>query len=432
MPAGDRLSRRGMLAGIGAVSAGALAGCGGIGDLTGSEGTEIRSHELPAVDPDEDGRLVASAVPVAIDSDHLAAARDRATSLLAELPTPLGPDEIPNGHVRGRLLGAADDATDSLDEARRAQTDLAAMTELRRSRERARYAAGGWRFAAGTQSLDGLRTARQNAVGEARTFESSREYRGSDPVRAALVHARIEELLRRATDDEPPHTEADGGGLLTVAEWAEEVETARALLADARHLDSQFAASLSADAGTVEGQLRRAAEALLADVRSRREGLPPEPTADDWGVRERAVHELRSDADYGAKRVADAAGPADAVLDATGRLAAFAALDSVLERVESGERFAVESAADVRRYRQTAVDAITSTLADSAEPGLTRTVLTDAAGRVWSADWESSRLSGEVSPARLTDPVSSYVVAAALARAAPKASERAAEALRTA
>ncbi|MBX0293507.1 hypothetical protein [Haloarcula nitratireducens] len=432
MPAGDRLTRRGMLASVGAAGASALAGCGGIGDLTGSGETTIRSHELPEVDPDENRQLVAPTVPVAIDGAHLAAARDRTTSLLAELPMPLGPDEIPNGHVRGRLLGAADDATDALDEARRAETDFVALRELRRSRERARYAAGGWRFAAGSQSLVDLRSARQDAVAEAREFESSREYRGSDPVRAALVHARIEALLRRATDDDSPHTEADGGGLLTVAEWAEEVETARALLADARHLGSQFSASLSADAGTVEAELRRAAETLLADVRSRRDDLPPEPTADDWGARERIVHELRSDADYGAKRVADAAGPASAALDATGRLAAFAALDGVLERIESGEQFAVESAADVRRYRQTAVDALTSALTGSPEPGLTRTVLTDAAGHVWSADWELSRLSGEVRPARLTDPVSSYVVAAALARAAPKASERAAEALTSA
>lgn len=429
MPAEDRLTRRGMLA---AVGASAIAGCSGIGDLTGTDETEIRSHELPEVDPDDDRQLIAPAVPVAIDSDHLAAARDRTNSLLAELPTPLGPDEIPNGHVRGRLLGAADDATDSLDEARRAKTDLVALTELRRARERARYAAGGWRFAAGTQSLDELQTARQDAIAEARSFESAREYLGSDPVRAALVHARIEQLLRRAADDDPPHTEADGGGLLTVAEWAEEVETTQALLADARHLDSQFEASISADAGTVGGRLRRAAETLLAEGRSRHGNLPPEPTADDWSVRERTVHELRSDADYGAKRVADAAGPADAVLDATGQLATFRALDSVLERIESGEQFAIESGAAVRQYRQTAVDAMTSALADSSEPGLTRTILTDAAGRLWSADWELSRLSGSVSPARLTDPVSSYVVATALARAAPKASERAADALTSA
>lgn len=427
MAPADEATRRGFLAVVGAT---AFAGCGAIENL-GDEGRPtIRSHELPDVDPESGPRhLVAPAVPVAIDGAYLGAARDRTTDLLADLPTPLGPDEIPNGYVRERLLDASTDASDALDEARRAATAFASMQELRHAREHARYAASGWQFVDAGRSVASLREERQAAMAAARSMRSSYDHRGDDPVRAALVHARVERALERATDSERPRINSDGSALLTVAEWGEEAESTRALLEDARHLDSQFRASLPSDAGTVEPRLRRAAEALLSTVESRLSTLPPESTADDWDTVQRVVSDLRYEAEDRVGRVADAAGPAAAVVDATGRLAHFDALDRVQNRVESGDRFRVESAADVHQFRQTALDALATALADSSDLGLARTVLTDAADRVWSADWELSRARGETTPEQLSDPVASYVVATALARAAPAAGRRTAEAL---
>ncbi|MBX0321811.1 hypothetical protein EGH21_02075 [Halomicroarcula sp. F13] len=426
----DGTTRRRFLAVVGAS---ALAGCGAIEDFGGDERTTIRSHELPDVDHEAGPRRrVAPAVPVAIDGAYLGAARDRTTDLLAALPTPLGPDEIPNGYVRERLLDASTNASDALDEARRAETAFASMQELRRAREHARYAAAGWRFVDAGQSVASLREEHETATAAARSMRSAYDHLGADPVRAALVHARVERALERAADGEQPRAPDDGSALLTVAEWGEETESTRALLEDARHLDSQFRASLPSDAGTVEPRLRRTAETLLSTAESRLSTLPPEPTADDWGTVERVVSDLRYEAEDGLARVAEAPGPATAVVDATGRLAHFDALDRVQDRVESGDRFRVESAADVHQYRETALDALASALADSPAPGLARTILTDAAGRVWSADWELSRARGETTPEQLSDPVASYVVATALARAAPTASRRTADTLASA
>ncbi|WP_193571741.1 hypothetical protein [Haloarcula sp. JP-L23] len=420
-------TRRGFLAVVGAS---ALAGCGAVERFADGDEPTIRSHELPDVDTGDDERphhLLFPAVPVPIEDAYLGAGRDRTTELLSGLPTPLGPDEIPNGHIREHLLDAADHATENIDDARRAETGLMALRAIRESRQNARYAAEGWRFVSEGRRAAPLREERRNAVAEARSFDSEYTYLGDDPVRAALVHARIETALRRATDAEEPSVNHDGSALLTVAEWGEAAESAHVYLDDARHLDAQFRASLPADAGTVEARLRGAAEALLADLRSR--AVPPEPTSGDWEAPERVRWEVRDEAVDGTTRVTEAAGPASALLDATGRLAGFGALERVRRRIEEGEQFRVESAADVRRFRQTAVDALQSTLGTGPTPGLVRTVLTNAADRIWSADWELSRAQGDVRPAQLVDPVSEYVVATALARAAPDAAERTVDAL---
>ncbi|WP_254280091.1 hypothetical protein [Haloarcula marina] len=431
MPVGDDLTRRGVLAAVGAT---ALSGCSAIDRFGSDDRPTIDRYGLPSVDDEQTRPAVAPAVPVAIADDHLGAARDRTTALLSTLPTPLGPGEIPNGHVREHILDSAAEATAALDEARRARTQFAALEALRRSREAARYAAAGWAFAAGTQSTDALQDESWSAAQAARSYRSSYEYPGSDPVRATLVHARVERLLDRASDTESPggHSES---ALLTAAETGETAESTQALLDDARHLRVRFDASLPTDTGSVEGRLRRAAETLLADLRDRRATLPPEPTVDDWGLTERTVDRLRSDAAHGTERLADAPGPASALVDGTERLAQFDTLGEVQARVDAGE-LPVESADDVRRYRQAARDALTAALTDDAASGLTRTVVVDAARYVWSADSELARLrdgyGGDISAERLADPVSRYVIAAELARAAPAASERTVRALESA
>ena len=415
-----RVTRRGVLALVGTS---VLAGCNGLAELGGGNEPTIRAYDLPDIDPDEYPEpAVPESIPVDIAPDHFDATRNRVTTLLAELPTPLGPEDIPNGYVRQQLSEAATDATTGLDDARDARTELVALESLRRARAETRYAAAGWAVADRNLSVGPLQQEYRQAVSEARSVRETHEYVGTDPVRAALVHARIEDTLERVIDSRVPSQ--DGNRLLHVAEWGETAESARAHLDDARHLDEQFAASLPADAGTVEETLTGAAETLLADVRSRRSGLPPEPTAEEWDIPERVIGDLLREADGGVTRIADANGPASAVVDANQRLTRFQALDRLQERIDDGELSRPESAEAVREIRSTAYDTLDAALEESPAPELTRTAVTSAAWRVASADWELARYEGEVTVSRLDSTIADYVIATAIGRAAPGVSRQ--------
>lgn len=420
-----RITRRGLLALAGTS---ALAGCTGLPELGGESEPTIRAYDLRGIDPGEDREpIVAESVPVEIASAHIDAARERTTTLLAALPTPFGPEEIPNGYVRERLVDAASNATTELGDARDASTEFAALTSLQRARAEARYAAAGWAVADEGLSADALRQEHEQVVADAESARESHTYVGDDPVRAALVHGRIERLLNHAIDSrEPTRTEHE---LLAVAEWGETTESARAHLDDARHLDEQFTASLPANAGSVEERLTDAAETLFEEIRSRTSAVPPEPTAEEWGIPERAIGELRRDATYGVTRVADAIGPASAVVDANQQLTRFRALEQLQARVDEGSIPDPESAEAVREVRSAAYDALNAALEESSVPALTRTAITGAAWRVSNADWELSRYEGEFPISRLDSTVADYLVAAAVAEAAPTVAERTAETL---
>lgn len=422
---GHRLTRRSLLvAGVGAVT-----GCSSVTDIgTGSSPT-IRAYDLPDIDSESIPEpVVAPSVPVGVDPAHFAGANERVTDLLATLPTPLGPEDVPNGHVRNHLTDAADTATDGLDDARTARTGLLALQALQEAREQARYAAAGWAVAADGQSVGPLRREHGETVADPQSVRDDHEYVGTDPVRAALVHARIEGWLSWVTDADPPRT-SDEGELLTVAEWGETAERARALLDDARHLDERFRASLPDDPDVVEETLTRAAEALLADARTRRAELPPEPSSDDWGLEERVVSDIRRDAEDVPVSIGDSRGPASAVVELTDLSAKFRALDRVQERVDAGEISSVESADEVREIRTAAYDAFDTALAESRAPGLARTVLSDISWRVTVSDRELTRHRGDISPAQLDDVVEGYVVATAVARATPAACQQTVDAL---
>jgi hypothetical protein len=417
---GGRTTRRGLLALAGTS---VLAGCNGLAGLGGGTEPTIRAYDLPDIDPDEYPEpAVPESIPVDIAPDHFDAARNRVTTLLAELPTPLGPGDIPNGYVRQQLSEAATDATAGLDDARDARTELVALESLRRARTEARYAAAGWAVADRDLSVGPIQREYRQAVAEAQSVRNAHEYVGTDPVRAALVHARIEDILERVIDSRAPSQE--GNQLLHVAEWGETAESALAYLDDARHLDEQFTASLPADAGTVEEPLTGAAETLLADVRSRRSELPPEPTAEEWDVPERVIGDLRREADDGVARIADANGPASAVIDANRRLTRFQALDRLQERIDDDELSRPGSAEAVREIRSTAYDALEAALEESPAPELTRTAVTSAAWRVASADWQLARYEGEVTVSRLDSTIADYVIATAIGRAAPGVSRQ--------
>jgi hypothetical protein len=424
--AGSRATRRGLLAAAGTAL---VAGCSGFDGLTGDGEPTVRAFDLPDVDPETDPRpAVPPAVPVDVAGTHFADSHDRVTALLSELPTLLGPAEIPNGHVRQHLLDAAADATDGLDDARAARTGWVALQALQRARSEARYAAAGWAVADRGLTAETVRRGHRETASAAESARADHEYVGTDPVRATLVHARTERLLERAAAAASVRPDRHGR-LLTVAEWGAAAEEARARLSDARHLTDQYAASLPSDAGTVADRLTAAAETLLADVRSRHSSLPPEPTADEWGIAEEVLSELRREADLGTARVADAPGPASAVVDANRRLAHFRSFGRVREAVAAGEVSGVESAEALRTLRAASYDALETALAGSPAPGVARPVVTDAAWRVLSGDRELARLEGTVPAGRLDRAVGEYTVARALARAAPAACRQVVDAL---
>ncbi|MBV0903016.1 hypothetical protein [Haloarcula salina] len=418
-------TRRGFIAAAGATL---FAGCSDLDALSGESRETIRSYRLSEMVDDEFDPIVVESVPVNIERARLAETRQRVSELLGMLPMPFGPDAIPNGHVRGRLVDAADDASESVEQARTAQTRFAALRSLRDARGRARYAAAGWAFADGTTTDADLRAEYLGALSDAEALRTDHRYLGRDPVDAALVHARIERNLDRVGGERDPSIYADPDSLLAVAEWGEHAETARALVSDSRYLFDRLASSLPDDAGTVETRLANAAESLEEALRGRR-SLPPEPTDHSLELPFRLRYELRDDAESSVRRVAESPGPASAVLAATRGLTDFSAYDSVRERIEDGERFRVEDAAGVRAVRSEALDAIRTALDESPRPGLARPVLADAATSVAFTDDALARYRGAVRPERLDDEIRRYTTAAARARSVPAACRRVLDAL---
>ena len=162
------------------------------------------------------------------------------------------------------------------------------------------------------------------------------------------------------------------------------------------------------------------------------EGDEPEPTAEDWGIPELVIEELRQRVAYDATRIADTDGPASAVVDANRQLTRFQALEQLQTQVANNEIPDPQSAAAIREIRSTAHDALGTALAESSAPDLTRTAITNAGWRVAHADWELARYEGEIRVSRLDDTIADYIVATAIAQVAPSVASRTVEELKRA
>ena len=417
-------TRRGLLAAAGTVL---LAGCSEL--RSGSDDDRISSYHLPDHTDDGDAEpVIVETLPLAIEQAELTARAERTTALLGTLPLPLTAEDIPNGYVRMQLLDAAERAGTYLDEARGARNRFAALQYLRRARAQARYAAAGWAYTEGEATESALEDEHDTAVEDAESLQSEQAYRGDDPVRAALVYGTVERDLHYAVEARDPHHRADDT-LLAVAEWGEHAERARATVDDSRYLYDRFLDSLPEDAGSVEGTLETAAESVADDLETRRQALQPVPTDAHERRFYRLRHELRDSVEDGAKRVAGAPGPASAVLTATTSLVGAMAYDRVLERLEGENGIELKDAEDVRAARETAVEALTTALAESRRPALVRPTLADAAWQVAYADEELARFNGDLRVERLDSPVGRYVRATAQARSAPGACEQVLDAL---
>lgn len=408
-------------------TAAALAGCTGRTPLADDSPDRIRVTELPEVPDREDSEpVVANDLPVDIERERLRDAANRVTGLLETLPMPFGPEDVPNGYVRHELVRAAERATDRLDEARSAPTRLAALESLHRARTAARYAAAGWAFVDRGRTEADLRAERRETVADAEAFRSNYAYTGDDPVRAAVVHAYVRRILQRVLDARVPHT-SEPRPLLTVADWGRHTESIRGYLVDGRYLYDRFTQDRSADVGPVEPTLRAAADALTAELRRRREALPPEPDDPNREVAGRIAFRLRRQAESGVEDATDI-GPARTVRAAMGDLVDLLALDRV-RNWSDDDRPTVETAADVRTARSEALAAIRTALDEGPRPALSREVLSESARLVTYGDDQLARFRGSVRPARLTDPVRRYLIATVRARSTPTACRRVLEAL---
>jgi hypothetical protein len=412
-------TRRRVLLSAGAAAA--LSGCSGLGGRSDDSAEAIPITRLPDVpDPDESTPIVEADLPVDIERDRLAGTASRVTDLLGRLPMPLGPEDIPNGHVREELVAAAERATDRLDAARSAGTRLSAMGSLRRARTQARYAAAGWAFVADGRTEPDLRSAHRETLNEANAFRSEHEYRGEDPVRAVVVHAGIEETIERIFGGDPaPY--GDPGALLTVAEWGESAESARAGLEDSRYLYGRFGASLPSDAGDLASTFEASAESLTGTLERHLAELPAAPEESDSRLRMRLEGRLHDEAESSARSARDIESPARTVQSATGALVDILAYDRLRDRIDEGERFRAETGEDVRAIRSEALSAIRTGLEESPRPALVRGALADAAWLVVHADDELARQHSNVRPAGLDDTIRRYVTATLRARNAPAA-----------
>ncbi|MEA5389406.1 hypothetical protein VB773_20970 [Haloarculaceae archaeon H-GB2-1] len=149
---------------------------------------------------------------------------------------------------------------------------------------------------------------------------------------------------------------------------------------------------------------------------------------------EQVVYDLWGDLDRGPYSIDEMDGPASAVVDLTGRLARFRALDRVQERIDAGKIKSATSADTVRDARTAAYDALEAALAESPDADLARTVLNDVSWQVYHADRDLSRTRGrgEVTPSSLDDVMKRYIVTTAVARATPDACQQTVDALNTA
>lgn len=414
---GPKATRRGVLAATGATL---LAGCSGL-DSASENDERLNVIELQRVVPDgPDEPLVAESLPVEIERSVLAGSVARVTELVESVPTPFGPESLPNGHIRHRLTEAAHTATEKLAAARTAPSRFVALSELRRARAEARYAAAGWAFVDDGLTEDQLWNEHQRIRNDAQSTRNDLTYLGTDPVTAALVYGQVEELLDSVLDEGRTPGRYETSQLLTVAEWGDHVETAQVQLDDARYLYDRFQSSLSAEATSVDGVLSGASDTLRDELERREAELPPEPD-DDNAVRWRLYDRIGRTAESSVERVEAAPGPASSLLVATRGLTGLLAADRLGDRIQDDEKFHAETVAEVRAVRTAATDAITTALDESPRADLARPMLAEAARSVAYADDRLSRFDRNVRPSRLDDTVARYWAATLRARSVPAA-----------
>ena len=428
-------TRRGVLALAGGV---ALAGCGDL-RVPGTGPPELDGDAVGAVAAMADPH-VPETFPVRLDPPTLAASIDRARALADQVPTPLSPEEVPNGVVRQRMERRVEHANAAVREATDAASMRESLADARSAREAAMSAAAAWHTTEGeltcedvVAEADELREALSNLRGHVR-------YLGDDPVRATVVHAVLEEYVEgvasRIERSDGPSTETDG--VLGVGELAGRHERARALLAHANRLHARFLDSLDTRRNLGD-RIAAAAESSVGELRAEVEerSLSRERDVSSYVGRDVgdtparwALDELAEELTWRTRQRDELGGqPASALVSATDGFAALAAFDAVRNRVAEGELYRVDDVGDVRARRRAAMDAIRVVREAPTEPSLVAEVVPEIAARVAYADERLPEYGETISADTLAPTVAEYVIAAEKARALPDATGTVADAL---
>lgn len=435
-------SRRGFLALSGTAALAGLAGCGGVNPLAEDEPRTIAGGALREALSGE-APTVADPLPVNIEAAYVDRRLADARKSLSSVPAPFDAEEVPNGAVRRELTELRERAATALETAATAPSPTDALGSVRRARRSVREVEAAWAAVDAGLSFDDVRGSIPAAREAYEAFRTRWQYVGDDPVRAVLVHARVEELVANAgrqLNRAPGQTRHAPESPFGVAELAAAVESARAAVDDADYLFGRFESSLS-NPRPVGAALTSAGESLSASVADRREALPnPESEASSYVDGEAApvayaLVELRQGIEFadGIEGERETGRRAMVVVSALHTLVRLRAFESLRERVENEEYVTVEGVADVRAVREAAVDAVGDALASEANPRLDRSVLR-VADRFESLPERIGEYhdDDEIPVRWLVRDLGEYVVVEAMARETNGATADAAEAIRSA
>jgi len=436
-----RTTRRGVLALAGST---VLAGCGALPGLGGSSPPDLDAARLGEI-ASREVPTTPQTVPVTIADEHVQGHADRAQALLSEAPLPFDEGEIPNGAMREEMNTAAETARSTLEESQNAASPYEAISVLRDARGKGRAVATAWAYADEGLRRGDLEDDADALAGDVAAFRDRLSYVGDDPVRAMLVYEPVESLVASAANDadgwpEDPRTTRLAENLVSVGEYAADLERGRAALTDATYLFDGLRGDLTTSrnlAETFEGALDELLDTLrteTADV----DGTDPVSAVVDADIEgslvEIPLQYLHSDIARGGSITThrEDGEVASALVAVHRELTRVRAFQDLRERVESGESYAVESAEDVATLREDAVTAIERALDETAEPGLSRTELHNLVQLVATVDDDVGRYEDrETVPADwLQRDLGEYVYVAAVARATPPVSETVAGALR--
>lgn len=442
---GSRTTTRRRLLTLGAaVGSTALAGCSGLADLTDDDTTELDGTALRQIS-ESDAPDPPRTLPVDIAPAHLDDSEERARDLLADAPERFTRERLPNGVMRERLGRARESATERLASAAAADSPYERLSDLQYARGEAQYVASAWAAIDDGLTHDDVLQRADEIRDDLGAFRDRWAYVGTDPTRAVVVYAVLEDEVRHAVNTlDTPTRRFDSETVLGVGELAERLEGARASVADAAHLFDQYTAG-SGDQPSLRETFDSALTTLVAEVRARRRDRfgadfdPNEPVEPSSLVDRDVDGTVAGDTlDALVDRVAYPHFADDSSVDtfaadllaAHRQLASHRALDSLVSRLDEGEQFSLESAADVRELRRKAVEAVTAAL-DTDNP-LTRRSAVGLARDLRYADDRFSDLDGTVPASSLRYQVATYLEVALVARATPPAADEVAEALRDA
>ncbi|KAB1191287.1 hypothetical protein GJR99_16040 [Haloferax sp. MBLA0078] len=395
-----RRTRRNFLAALGGTGIATLAGCTTVLDGGGDDRPELDVAALRGVE-----RLGTLSVPVRTPTPiapwFLEESDSRARAMLASVPEEMDSAEVPNEAVRRIYADAREDAARYLERAGTAKSPYERLRTLRAARGSAAMAKGTYEAAIG--ELDGVdvRSEVESVRSAVESFRSAHRYLGDEPGPTLVVHTDIEQFAAAATRYLGHTTETGryAESAPRVGEMFDELESARASLAAARHFSERYRASLS-DPQEFGDVFQQSASWLVGVVEDRRDEYP-----DDYGPDNPLVDQLDRDLDDtpardllteafahlhfrvdGARAELRRDRIASALLEVHAAERNRRALEAAISAVRNGAFGAPQSASAVRETKLAALQAVESARSTSVYPSVTRRTLTDVSHRLGQGD----------------------------------------------